>query len=85
MNKITTQRIQILNHLKTGAAISPIEALSLYGSLRLADHIHRLRGQGWKIDTIDKVSTRGSHYAEYKLTAGAEQPGAFTAPTQAAA
>ena len=61
--KTESQRVQILNDLKLGYAISPIKALQSYGCFRLASVIHRLRNQGYKIETI----TGKYNYASYKL------------------
>jgi len=61
--KTKSQRMQILNDLKLGYAISPINALQSYGCFRLASVIHRLRKQGYKIETV----TGKNNYASYKL------------------
>ena len=61
--KTKSQRMQVLNDLKLGYAISPINALQSYGCFRLASVIHRLRKQGYKIETV----TGKTNYASYKL------------------
>ena len=49
----------ILNHLKRYGSINQLKALERYGTWRLADVIFRLREQGYKIRTEDKlVKTR---------------------------
>jgi len=58
-----SQRIQILNHLKLGHIITPINALKSYGCFRLASVIHKLRKKGYKIETV----TDKNNYASYKL------------------
>lgn len=44
-----TQNAQILFYLKQGKAISPLEALNMFGCFRLAGRIYDLRDQGWPI------------------------------------
>ena len=55
----------ILEHLKTHGSISQLEALKLYGSMRLAAVIIRLR-ERYKIKTIMQTDpTTGSQFARY--------------------
>ena len=58
-----SQRIQVLNDLKLGHIITPINALESYGCFRLASVIHKLRKKGYKIETV----TDKNNYASYKL------------------
>lgn len=44
-----SQNAQILDHLKTGKEISPIDALNLFGCFRLSARIHDLKKSGWPI------------------------------------
>lgn len=61
-----TQSCQILAHLKRGESITSLEALNLYGSLRLAARVSELRKQGYDIKT--KFEARGPKmWAVYKL------------------
>lgn len=61
-----TQNQQILKHLQTGGSITPLDALNLYGCLRLGARIYELKKQGIKIET--KYETRnGKTYARYEL------------------
>lgn len=46
-----TQTDQILEHLKQGHSISPLEALELFGCFRLASRISELRSIGYDIKT----------------------------------
>jgi hypothetical protein len=64
-----TQRDSILKHLESGRAITPMTALNLYGSFRLAAHIEVLRKEGHNIFT-HKVKENGKEYASYTLTKG---------------
>ncbi len=62
-----TQRDQILSHLRTGAPITPGEALNFFGCFRLAARIDELRKAGYAIE-VQKVPTRGgAHVAQYRL------------------
>ena len=56
---------EILEHLKTHGSISQLEALKLYGSMRLAAVIIRLR-EKYNITTIMQTDPNtGSQYARY--------------------
>lgn len=44
-----SQNQEILEHLKTGAILTPMEALNMFGSLRLAGRIYELKQKGWPI------------------------------------
>lgn len=61
----------ILNHLKTGASINPLEAFSKYGVYRLGAVIYILREEGYDISTqkvyYKKPSGRRGNYAVYRL------------------
>lgn len=63
-----SQRIEILNHLKTKGSITPAQAQHKYGCWRLAPVILRLRKQGWPITTslvYPKLCRSG--YARYLM------------------
>ena len=61
-----SQKSNILNHLKSGKSITPLEALQKYGSFRLADRIFVLRKEGYNIVT-NNIYENGKTYAEYTL------------------
>ena len=61
-----SQYDQILNHLKSGKSITPLEALHLYGCFRLSARINDLRKSGYLIETINIHKDR-KHYASYHL------------------
>ena len=65
MTKIK-QVTNITNHLLSGRAITPIEALNLYGCFRLAAHIHVLRNEGMDIRT-EMIQGTQNRYASYTL------------------
>ncbi len=60
-----SQEAQILQHLKT-SPITPLEALSSYGCLRLAARISDLRDRGHRIETV-MVDQGDKRFARYRL------------------
>jgi hypothetical protein len=69
MSTATTTQAQsskILAHLQTGAGITALEALRLYGCLRLGARIYDLKQLGYKIiTTMIKVGKK--RVAQYTL------------------
>lgn len=61
-----SQKSRILNHLKTGKAITQIEALNLFGCFRLASRIEELRSQGYDIKTV-MIDYKNKRFAKYLL------------------
>ena len=60
-----TQNESILNHLRDGNSITPLEALNLFGCLSLAQRIHNLKRDGYlkyneKIVDVWEVEKRRS-------------------------
>ena len=70
-HKVDSQATAILNHLKTGAEINPLEALSKYGVYRLGAIIFILKNDGYAISSrrhnYTKPSGKKGHYAVYRL------------------
>ena len=64
-----TQRQNILNHLRKRKTITPMEALNLFGSFRLAARIRELRQQGHNIKT-HLVRNKDEAYANYIYLGG---------------
>lgn len=66
-----SQITDILEHLQTGAEITPLEALNKYGAYRLGAIIYNLRQEGYNILTrmeyYTKPSGRKGRYAVYRL------------------
>lgn len=62
-----SQRDHILKYLMDGKSITPLKAQAEFGAFRLAAIIHRLRDEGYVIDTVMKRSVAGKPYAEYTL------------------
>lgn len=66
--KTATQASNILAHLKEGKAITPLEALNLYGCFRLAAVIYILKNDyGVEIETKRVKTPSGKYVAQYSL------------------
>ena len=67
MDKVTQDQT-VLNHLKNGKTITPMDAVKYYDIYRLSANIERLRRQGHDIVTHHEKNSRttGSH-ARYEL------------------
>ena len=61
-----TQTQQILNHLKQGNTLTPIEALNLFGCFRLGARIYDLKDMGYNIET-EMVTQNRKTFARYRL------------------
>uniref|UniRef100_A0A6M3J0Q0 Putative DNA binding, helix-turn-helix domain containing protein n=1 Tax=viral metagenome TaxID=1070528 RepID=A0A6M3J0Q0_9ZZZZ len=61
-----SQNEAILRHLQSGRSITPLEALRLYGSMRLGARIYDLKRQGYNIQEKD-IPDNGKRYASYFL------------------
>jgi len=61
-----SQNTQILEYLKQGNRITPIDALSKFGCFRLSGRILELRRLGHDIKT-DMVALGKKHFAEYYI------------------
>lgn len=58
----------ILEHLKKGLSITPLEALNRFGCFRLSARIHDLRHkQGYDIMTERVLTSSGKYVAQYRL------------------
>ena len=62
-----SQASRILSHLKR-RPITPLQALDLYGCMRLAARVADLRGRGHKIIT-EPLEIKGKRIARYKFVA----------------
>jgi hypothetical protein len=62
-----SQNRLILKHLRTGATITGMEALSLYGCFRLPSRICDLKNAGHKIVSRFIKTPSGKRVKEYKL------------------
>jgi hypothetical protein len=59
-----TQNEQIKQHLESGQSITSLEALYLYGSLRLGARIFNLKESGMVIDS-ETVTQNGKSFSKY--------------------
>jgi len=58
---------KFLLHLRKRNSISPLEAFSTYGTMRLAAQIHDLREAGVDIEAVAKTAEDGQKYTRYYL------------------
>ena len=63
----TAQREQILHHLEQRGSITPMEALTEHGCMRLAARVNELRAAGHHIKTTIERGTNGKKWARYAL------------------
>ena len=62
-----TQNEQIIEYLKTGASITPLEALRMFGCFRLAGRIFELKEKGWPIISERLEVEKGRRVGQYTL------------------
>lgn len=62
-----TQCAQILAYMREGHAITSLEALSLFGCLRLSARIHDLRDRGHAITSSKVATATGKLVAQYRM------------------
>lgn len=66
--KRETQRSKVKQHLESGQAITPMDALERYGCFRLAAIIHDLKhDDGMPIEKELVVNRYGTRYAKYRV------------------
>jgi len=68
MKKERSQNAKILDHLMSGRTLNQLEALELFGCMRLPARITELKQQGWNIDCkmVKNIFT-GKIYGQYTL------------------
>ncbi len=70
-HKADSQITLVLEHLKSGKSIEPLEALNKYGIYRLGACIERLRKEGYPIYTelvfFKRPNGNKGHYAKYTM------------------
>lgn len=76
MTETKSQAELILEHLKSGKTITPLEALDLFGCLRLGARIWDLKDIKHNIVT-EIEEKEGKRYARYRLIRTAEQQELF--------
>ncbi len=72
----SSQRLRIMQHLRKYGTLTNIEALSLYGIMRLSSRVSELRARGEQIETVMRKGYNKygepMRYAEYNLRESAE-------------
>lgn len=68
-----TKKDRILEYLKQGNSITPLEALKMFGSFRLGAVIFELKKEGYNIITR-MVDNDSSHFASYKIEPKIDNP-----------
>ena len=61
-----TQTEQILNYLKKGNKITPLEALNQFGCFRLASRIWDIRNSGHNIQSM-RITKGDKNFCQYSL------------------
>ncbi|PIT18271.1 helix-turn-helix domain-containing protein [Snodgrassella alvi] len=68
MTTKTTQTSQILEYMRAGNSITPLDALRKFGCMRLGARIYDLKQDGYVINTLMvKDEKSGRRYARYSL------------------
>ena len=62
-----SQKDQILQYMRTGEAITPLQALGAFGCLRLAARVDELRRAGHGIQVEKVTLNSGKQVAQYRL------------------
>jgi Helix-turn-helix domain len=69
--KPLSQQAMILNALKAGETITPLDALHKFGCMRISARVYDLRHKGF---LIENIGTDDGQYACYKLKYAAPVP-----------
>lgn len=64
----SSQKARILEHMRKGHSITPLEALNSFGCLRLGARIADIKAEGYLVHTeMIKDPRTGKRYAQYSL------------------
>lgn len=63
-----SQNLMVLEYLKSGKTLTPIDALDLFGCFRLAGRIYELKDEGWPIHCERKLVQSGKRVGHYTMT-----------------
>lgn len=78
-HRVSSVRAEVLANLLDGRSLTGMDAVIGMSTTRLADHIHVLRGCGWKLETEDKIVAtadgRVTTVAEYTMPTGERERG----------
>ena len=69
-----SQNKRILNYLKRGHRMTPMDALELFGCFRLAARVYDLRQEGHNISKQIRELSNGVNVAEYLLDQSISTP-----------
>ena len=75
-----SQEEEILNYLKEGNSITPLEALKQFGCFRLGARIYELKARGYNIEMQLCEVMGGKHVAEYRMKAQSAESKESTSP-----
>ena len=64
--KTSSQTEKIIQWLKLGHSITPIDALKMFGCFRLGARIHDLKQKGYEIKS-ELIERDGKRFAEYSI------------------
>jgi len=70
-----SQEKSVLEYLQNGNTITPLEALNMFGSLRLAALIHTLKSKGFDIRSEMITTASGKSVAQYSLATKTDSSG----------
>jgi len=62
-----SQNARIIAYLETGGSLTTLDALKLFGCMRLASRIHDLRERGYEIEVSKVTTNTGKIVASYRL------------------
>lgn len=65
--KTSRQTARIIRHLESGKSITPLQALNLFGCLRLSARIYDIRDLGYKIKSEPYRTPEGKIVSKYSL------------------
>jgi Helix-turn-helix domain len=66
MNASPTIACKILTHLEKGKSLTAIQALDMFGTMRLGTRIHELRAEGIPI-IKETIKRNGKSFARYSI------------------
>lgn len=65
--KLKPQARRILAHLRSGKAITPVEAMTVYGIARLAASVYEIRRAGYDVGCERRRDEVGHGYGRYSI------------------
>lgn len=65
--KTSRQTARIIRYLESGKTITPLQALNLFGCLRLSARIYDIRDMGYKIKSEPFKTAEGKTVSKYSL------------------